>query len=275
MRYHYSSPYDNDPNSPYDKQPDSPEETEEPDPSEEAPETPPQPTPPAGAKWPRRRLLIAGGSLLVIVAIVLGFLVHAAPSGSPTTQAAPTATPIPKVLYTANWSNGTTGWTLPAHWALVHGNIQNDGYGTQPLLIPYTVTQPNYTVSVGFTVESVPPYKACHSYGIEGVSSGNTPQFLGDISCITKLAVAYHGFSQNYVSHAESANSQMSTNDYTLQFYPQTFTIQVQDNHRVDFCTGVDCLGDVMSTTPLSPLQIGIYDVALRLTVNSIVITTP
>jgi hypothetical protein len=282
MRYHYSSPYENDPDSPYDKSPDSPEAVADSDSPEdipqeiqEVPEAPPQPTPPAGATGPRWRLLIAGGSLLVIVAIVLGFLVHAAASRSPITQASPTATPIPKVLYTADWSHGDAGWTLPSHWSLVNGHIANDGYGTQPLIIPYTVTQPNYTVSVGFTVQSVPPYRACHSYGIEGVGSGNTLQFLGDISCLTKLPVAYHGFSQNYVAHADSASTQMSTNDYTLQFYPQTFTVQVQDGHRVDFCPGVSCLSDVASTTPLSPLQIAIYDVALRLIVTSIVITTP
>jgi hypothetical protein len=280
MKYHYSSPYDEESDSPYDKKPDSPEADEEPDSPgegpESAPESAPQAAPPAGANRSRWRLLVAAGGLLVVVAIILGFLVHAGSSVSKTSaQAAPTATVVPKVVYAADFSHGAAGWTLPAHWSLVNGHLQNDGYGSEALLIPYTVTQPNYTVTVGFTVQSVPPFKACHSYGIEGVSSGNTLQFLGDISCITKLAVAYHAFSENYVAHAESQGAQMSTNDYTLQFYPQTFTVQVQDSHRVDFCPGVACLSDVMSTTPLSPLQIGIYDVDLRLTVTSIVITAP
>jgi hypothetical protein len=275
MRYHYSSPYENDPNSPYDKQPDSPEENDPPDSPEEVPEPAPPLAPPASAKRARWPLLIAGGSVLVIVAIILGFLVHAGSAGSPTTQAVAMATPVPKVIYTADWSHGDAGWTVPSHWSLVNGHIENDGYGSAPLLIPYEVTQPNYTVSVGFTVQSVPAYRACHAYGIEGLSSGNTLQFLGVISCLTKLSVAYHGFSETFVPHAESVSAGMSTNDYTLEFFPQTFSVQVEDGHRVDFCPGVSCLADVMSTTPLSPLQIAIYNVGVRLTVTSIVITTP
>jgi hypothetical protein len=212
--------------------------------------------------------------MLLIVAIILGFLLHAASTGSPTTRAA-TATPVPKVLYSADWSHGDAGWTLPAHWSLVKGQIENDGYGTAPLVIPYEVTQPNYTIAVDFTVTSIPAYRACHSYGIEGLSSGNTLQFLGDVNCITKLTAAYHAFSETYVAHADSPADQLSTNDYTVQFYTQTFTVQVQRNDNVDFCPANDCLANRNSTTPLSPLQIAIYCVAVRLAVSRIVITTP
>ena len=88
----------------------------------------------------------------MVVAIVLGFLAHAASAGSTTRQAAATATPVPRVSIAADWSHGAAGWTLPAHWSLVHGHLENDGYGTMPVLIPYEVTQPNYTVTVDFTV---------------------------------------------------------------------------------------------------------------------------
>ena len=66
----------------------------------------------------------------------------------------------------------------------------------------------------------------------------------------------------------------MSIQDYTVQFYTQTFTVQVQDK-ELAFCTGVDCLGDVNSTTPLWPLQIGIYDDGVQLSISRIVITSP
>ena len=67
----------------------------------------------------------------------------------------------------------------------------------------------------------------------------------------------------------------LSTNDYTVVFYTQTFSAQVQEGNNVDFCPGVSCLANRNSTTPLSPLQIAIYDVGVRLTVSRVVITTP
>jgi hypothetical protein len=226
------------------------------------------------------RLPIAGGSVLVIVAVVLALLafLQLVPGNStPSRQAksTSTATPIPRVLYTADWSHGTNGWTLPSHWRLVKGHIESDGYGTEPLLIPYQVTVPNYSVAVDFTVEKVPDYAACHSYGIAGYSSGNSLQFLGSIACIRKLAVAYHAFSENYVTHADSVGDEMSTQDFTVLFYTQTFSLQVQGNNNVDFCPGVACLANVVSTTPLSPLHIAIYDVGVQMSVSRIVIYSP
>ena len=220
-------------------------------------------------------LPIAGVIVLVVVAIAVAFPLNVVPGQStPSRQAADTATPIPRVLYTADWSHGTDGWTLPSHWHLVKGRIENDGYGTESLVIPYQVTVPNYSVTVDFTVEKITSVPACHTYGIGGYSSGNTLQFLSSIACIRKLAVAYHAFSQNYVAHADSVGSQMSTQDFTVQFYTQTFSVQVQGNN-VDFCPGVACLANVNSTTPLSPLQIEIYDVDVQMSISRIVITSP
>jgi hypothetical protein len=229
------------------------------------------------ARQSRWRLPIAGGIVLVIVAVVLAFLLHVVPGrATPSRQAASTstATPSPRLLYTADWSQSTDSWTLPSHWRLVNGHIENDGYGTEPLLIPYQVTVQNYSVTVDFTVKKVPNYAACHSYGIEGLSSGNTLQFLGGIVCIRKLAVAYHAFSENYVGHADSTGDQLSTNDYTVQFYTQTFFVQVQGNN-VEFCPGVSCLANVNSTTPLSPLQIAIYDIGVQMSISRVVISSP
>jgi hypothetical protein len=219
-------------------------------------------------------LPIAGGIVLVILAVVFALPQIIPGQSTSSRQAESTATPIPRVLYTADWSHGTGGWSLPSHWRLVKGHIENDGYGTEPLLIPYQVTVPNYSVTVDFTVEKVPSIPACHSYGIEGLSGGNTLQFLGSIACIRKLAVAYHGFSQNYVAHADSVGDQMSTQDFTVLFYTQTFSVQVQGDN-VDFCPGISCLANVNSATPLSPLHIAIYDVNVQMSVSRIIISSP
>jgi hypothetical protein len=237
----------------------------------------PPDTQPVRARRPRWRLPIAGGIvLLVIVAVILAFLLQVVPGKSTSPrQAASTATPSPKVLYMADWSHGTVGWTMPSHWRLVNGHLENDGYGTEPLLIPYQVTVPNYSVAVDFTVEKVPNYAACHSYGIEGLSSGNTLQFLGSIACIRKLAVAYHAFSENYVAHADSANDQLSTNDNPVLFFTQTFSVQDHGINNLHFCPGVACLANRTSTTPLSPLHIAIYDIGVQMSISRIVISSP
>lgn len=237
---------------------------------------PPDSLPVHGSR-PRWRLPVAGGIVLVIVAIVLTLLLRAVPGKAPpSTRAASsgTATPSPRILYTADWSHGTDGWTLSPHWRLVNGRIENDGYGTEPLLIPFPVTAPNYSVAVDFRVEKVTSYSACHSYGIEGLSSGNTLQFLGSIECIRKLTVAYHGFSENYVAHADSAGDQLSTNDYTVLFFTQTFSVQVQGNN-VAFCPGASCLANRISTTPLWPLHIAIYDIGVQMSISRVVISSP
>jgi hypothetical protein len=163
------------------------------------------------------RLPIAGGSVLVIVAVVLALLallqlVPGQSTASRQAESTSTATPIPRVLYTADWSrHGTDGWTLPSHWRLFHGHIENDGYGTEPLLIPYQVTMPTYSVAV----------------------------------------------------------------DFTVLFSTQTFSVQVQGNNNVDFCPGIACLANVVSTTPLSPLHIAIYDVGVQMSISRIVISRP
>ena len=133
-------------------------------------------------------LPIAGGIVLVVLAIAVAFPLIVVPGHTtPSRQAANTATPIPRVLYTADWSHGTDGWTLPSHWHLVKGRIENDGYGTGLLLIPYRVTVPNYSVAVDFTVEKITNYPSSHSYGIGGYTNGNTIQFMSSISSILKL----------------------------------------------------------------------------------------
>jgi hypothetical protein len=242
-----------------------------------SPETVSQDTPPVRARRLRVPLPLAGGLLVILAAVVLAFLLKVPLGGSLVPQQparTSMATPIPRILYAADWTQGTDGWTLPSHWHLVNGHLENDGYGTESLLIPYRVTVPNYSVAVDFTVEKVPNYAACHSYGIEGVSTGGAEQFLGNIACLRKLAVAYHGFSENYVPRTDKSSGGLSTNDFTLSFSTQTFTVQVKGNN-VGFCPGVACLANLNSAVPLWPMQIAIYDVGVQMSISRIVISSP
>ncbi len=227
------------------------------------------------ASQPRRPLIVAGGILALVIAILLTLVIHAITQPAAHPAAAATATPVPKVVYQTDFSQGISGWTLPPHWKYANGQLENDGYGSDPLFVPlmihYYITQQNYTVSVDFTVESVPNYRACHSYGIEGLDNGGTAQWVGYIQCV-RQGVANAGFSEIYVAHADSMNDSLFQEDYTVSHDLTTFTATVQ-GENLGFCPGNSCLNNLNSTTPLWPVHPAIIDVGVQLTVTKVVIT--
>src|SRR5215469_11809651 len=78
---------------------------------------------PARAGTRRLPIVLAGGVLILLAAVMLALVPRLASSS--TRASAPTATPQPRVLYQANWGQGADGWTLPAHWSLSHGQVEN------------------------------------------------------------------------------------------------------------------------------------------------------
>ncbi len=222
---------------------------------------------------PRRRRLLAGIILLLIVALLLALVLHVTGRLAVSSQSTATSTPAPVVLYQADWTHGLGAWTLPPDWHLVDGYMENDGNGTASLLVPYYVTAENYTIEADLTVQNVPSYRACHSYGIEGLNSGGE-QFVGEVSCILTGAVN-HAFSQAIVTHADSARDGLSTNDTAVTYSTRTYVIQVR-RYNMEYCEGIiSCLANVNSTTPLWPMHIAIEDIGVQLTLTRLVITTP
>jgi len=194
-------------------------------------------------------------------------------SNAGASQSTPTPTAVPKVLYQADWTHAASGWTLPAHWRLVNGQIENDGYGTEPLMVPYSVTSPDYSIEADLTVQSVPNYPVSHTYGIEGLNGEGQLQFVGQICCI-RQGVANAGFSEIYVAHADSLADTMSEEDYTVSRNTETFVITVQHNN-LGFCPGISCLSNLNSTTSLWPMHFAIVDAGVQLTLSRLVITSP
>ncbi len=227
----------------------------------------------APTRRPRRPLLLVGGILALVIVILLTLLLHAVLQPTHPATASATATPVPKVVYQTDFSQGVSGWTLPPHWTYASGQVQNDGYGAAPLTIPYDMTQQNYTVSVDFTVAKIPNYLACHTYGIEGFDTGGNLQWAGQISCI-RQGVANAGFSEALVAHADTTRDSLTTEDYTVSHDTLTFTVQVRDKNLA-FCPGPSCLPNVNSTAPLWPVHLVIEDVGVQLTVSKVIVTIP
>lgn len=231
---------------------------------------------PEGGRRLRTRILVVGLPLLIIVAIVLSLVltITSRPSGNGrAAHSSPALTPTTKVLYQADWRGAATSWTLPAHWHLVDGHIENDGNGTEPLMVPYYVTSPTYTIEADLTVQKVPNYQACHSYGIQGLNDAGQEQFIGQVACLQPKSPG-HGFSENIVTHADSDRDSIATNDTEVSYATRTFVTQVQHNN-VGFCIGIDCLSNLNSTTPLWPMHIAIVDIGVQLTLTRLVITSP
>jgi hypothetical protein len=234
-----------------------------------------------GGRRLRPRVLVIGIPVVIIAAILLALVLHGASHPSTNagaanagaSQSTPTPTAVPKVVYQADWMHAASSWTLPAHWHLVDGQIENDGYGTEPLMVPYSVTSPDYSIEADLTVQSVPNYPASHSYGIEGLNGGGQLQFVGQICCI-RQGVANAGFSEIYVAHADSLADTMSEEDYTVSRNTESFVITVQHNN-LGFCPGVSCLSNLNSSTPLWPMHIAIVDIGVQLTLTRLVITSP
>ncbi|MGO8946680.1 MAG: hypothetical protein ACLQUY_03240 [Ktedonobacterales bacterium] len=232
----------------------------------------------------RTRILVVSLPLLVIAAILLSLVLYTAsrPStsgGASHSSPAPTttstgnqATPKPEVVYQADWTHGANGWTMPAHWHLVDGYVENDGGGTEPLMVPYYVTSPDYTIEADLTVQNVPNTQGSPAYGIEGLNGGGQLQFIGDIDSIqTKI---HHGFSELYLTHAEPGGQPISTQDAAITYATLTFAVQVQRDN-VGFCIDANCLSNLNSTTPLWPMHIAIEDLGVQMTLTRLVITSP
>src|SRR5579871_3516075 len=76
------------------------------------------------ARWGAVCMRYAVRRVRMLTIVLLGATVLLAGCGAeasvaPTDTAHPnaTSTPIPTVLYQADWSSGADGWTLPAHWS--------------------------------------------------------------------------------------------------------------------------------------------------------------
>jgi hypothetical protein len=232
---------------------------------------------PTGGRQTLLRFSVAGLIVLLVVAIILVLVARGALSsgGAAGTQSSPTSTPVPVVLYQADWVHHPDAWTLPPHWHLVGGHIENDGYGTQPLIVPYYVTSPNYSIQADFTVVNIPNNtKVVPAYGIVGEDGAGTLQFIGQICCIYPTGPSgpgEHGFSDIEVAHSAVA---VDEQDFAIYHSTLTFAVLVQD-HQLNFCPGVSCLNGLTSDTPLWPMHLVIRDVGVQLTLTRLVITSP
>lgn len=238
----------------------------------------------ASQRWhalraPRPRLLAIAVTAVALVAIIVGIISGTTRSNAgktTTTRATPsaTATMVPRVVYQADWSHGTGGWTLPAQAKIVAGQLLLDGVSLQ---IPYVPTTRNYALEMDFQIEGAT------NRGLFGLSARNAAgdrQYVAEMECIPMHQGAWNPATGGcpgavLVSvRGGTYPSGLFTSDYVVRSGPQTFRLEVTGD-TLNFCPVDDCLVPVTSPQPMdaSP-RLYIEDRAVKLLITRLTVTT-
>ncbi|MFI5273596.1 MAG: hypothetical protein ACHQ4H_11240 [Ktedonobacterales bacterium] len=180
--------------------------------------------------------------------------------------ATPSATPVPRMLYQADWSHGTDGWTLPPHWRITNGQLTNDGLGDTSILAPVRITVPNYAITARIQVLSITSDGVADTYfGIGGNDASGKQLFLGEASGIWK-ASPFH-----------SDSTLVTTGDYpdgarvwenVVGPNPKTYRVEVHGSN-VTYTPGNVSIGGLHAPYPLSPAQPFIAAASVQLVITS------
>lgn len=209
------------------------------------------------------------GALAVTVSACAGQSANATATHAPTA----TATPVPKVLYTADWSHGAGGWTLPPHWSIQGGQLSNDGKGDDAIPIPFAVTEQHYTVEMDLQVMDYTCSPNCNEYGIEAGNANVKSLYSAQINGID-LKAPHHGFSVLNTPHPQDARYSVATQDFIPGANVRTYTVSV-DGDTASMAISGSGVGSVTGTMPFWPANLSISDQHVQIAISRLTITTP
>ncbi len=210
-------------------------------------------------------------SLLTLLALfVAGCDAGNASVKQPASTATPSPTPVPRVLYQANWSADASKWTLASGWSLSSAGLSNSGYTTTSLVIPYTPTMKDYTIAIALKVNVIRggPQACGNEYGLEGETPEGKAIYFAAITCIQHN---FHSFAELY---SATDTSQFRTNDYTPSTNSRTYTITVQ-GESVSYQINDAYVGTVNCDLPTAPSRLVLLNANMDTAIQSITITTP
>ncbi len=190
-----------------------------------------------------------------------------------TATALPTATPAPRVLYTADWSHGANGWTLPPHWSIQGGQLVNDGQGDDAIPIPFSPTESRYTVEMQAQVEGYTCSPNCNEYGFAADGIDGTHLYVAEIDEIG-LNPPHHGFSMLTTPHPQDTSRAIATQDFIPGVNVRSYRVSV-DGNSAFYAISESGVGAIEVAVPLSPVHLSITDQHVQLIVSSLTITTP
>jgi len=229
-----------------------------------------------------RRLGSRRSFAALVTAALVGLLAlvgcaPAATSGgkSAATTPAPTATSAPKTLYQADFTNRASEWTLPPHWRIVNGALENDGQSSAviELPIPYQVTAPNYTLTMQILTLAANGPGVNSAYGFLGRSPSGKLLYTAEL---TEVEHTLHSYALVYPANPDTSNNNnFGTYDFTPGRQTRPYQVQVEGPF-ISFLAGGSLVGTpVKSVDHLSPVQLLIVDQNVQLSIQSLTITTP
>lgn len=212
----------------------------------------------------------------MVGALALASCASAATSTSHTASAptpAATATIAPRTLYQADWTNRASEWTLPPHWSIVNGALQNDGDSASviALPIPYQVTTQDYSILMQIRVIAAKGPGVNSMYGLRGQTPSGTLLYTG---AATDVEHTLHSYAVIYPADPDTSSVTFGTYDFTPGRSTRPYLWQAQ-GHYVSFTAGTGFIGEVKSATPLAPARLVFVDQSVQLVIASLTITTP
>jgi hypothetical protein len=250
----------------------------------------PLPTPNNGTspaqRAPRRRPLVVVGMLVVLVAVIAGAIwgvAHSTAGSSPAARGASsaTATPVPRVLYQADWSQGAAGWRLPAGAKITDGHLDIESSDALSLLIPYVPTTQNYAVEMDYLLQAT---MRGGRFGVTSRDAAGNELYTVRMLCSPHTRVlpgawdptkgACPGVALELTPGGKYPGGYWTT-DYAIGTGPQTFRVETRGN-TVVMCPVVDgCVVPVTSPRPMTPSpQLSIETRAVKLLITRLVVTT-
>ena len=221
-----------------------------------------------------RRAALATVGLAMLLALA-GCAPAASSGGVATPTPKPTATPAPKVLYQADFTHRASEWTLPAHWSIVNGALQNDGQSSavSELPIPYQVTAQNYTLTLQILTLAANGKNVSDEYGFLGRSPSGKLLYT---AALTQVEPTLHSYALVYPANPDTSNNNnFGTYDFTPGRQTRPYVVQVEGPF-ISFSAGGSLVGTpVKSVDQLAPAQLSIVDQAMQITIQSLTITTP
>jgi hypothetical protein len=232
-------------------------------------------TAPSSSFSPTQRSLVKiiigqGIAITVLLLIVIALLTHFSLHITPNPSASQTATPTPRMLYQADWSDGLNGWTGSADWKALNGQLTNDG--TKSI---HNLAMP--TMQVPFDLSNTSDYQ------IEARLQVTRTTHAAGFGFFVRYDDNGHGYIVGAgspldgpttlfeITRADSWHTPLQQIAFTPGTAWHTYRIEVQHDHIIVFIDGGFVM-DVTNTTYSSGAFVGLWDSNTQLSISSFTI---
>ena len=187
-------------------------------------------------------------------------------SAGSSARTAPTATPIPTVLYRADWSRGADGWQLPPHWSIQDGALVNDGGGVEAIPMPYTVTVPDYEADlVARVVDVALPQNCGNLFGMRAADASANELYYAQIYC---MGTHPQNPAESLLYVDGDGNPLVATADFALNNDVKTYRVQVHGKGIRFFPNSAAANGGVHAPLLLAPATFSLLDQHVQLVIT-------